>query len=400
MKKLKQNKSSLKEGNVKNTTTNDSINDSEGALDRKDFLKKSLQVLAPAAVALSAAQACSPKGQGAASADELPQIKWNLTSSFPRGLDVLYGAAEFFVKRVKSLSNGKFIIRPYPAGELVPGLQVFDAIQQGTVEVGQSVSYYYIGKHPALAFDAGVPFGLDVRQQMAWMQAEGQKLLAEVFEKFNIVSLPMGNTGAQMGGWFRKPIKSLADLKGLRMRIPGLGGQVMSKLGVNVQNLAGGDIYSALERGAIDATEWVCPYDDEKLGFYKVAKNYYYPGWWEPSAQFSLYINKEKWDSLPKTYQDILISAAKETYMKVLAEYDLKNPVALQGLLRKGVKLQRFSDDILAKGKEVSENIMEQNAKGDKSYNKIYQSWKKYKDASSYWFSDVEGAKLDTGKTK
>lgn len=379
---------------ILNTNHTQENEKTEVGFNRKDFLKKSVATFLPVSLAVSGLASCSPQEETATQSDGLPQIKWNLTSSFPRGLDVLFGASEYFTKKVEALSNGKFIIRSYPAGELVPGLQVFDAIQQGTVEMGQTVSYYFIGKHPAFAFESGVPFGLDVRQQLAWLNAEGQKLFDDLFSEFNMVCFPMGNTGAQMGGWFREPIKSLEDLKGLRMRIPGLGGQVMAGLGVNVQNLSGGDIYSALERGAIDATEWVGPYDDEKLGFHKIAKNYYYPGWWEPSAQFSLYINHEKWNSLPATYQEIIRAATRDTYVKVMEEYDAKNPLALQRLIKAGVKLQRYSDDILIEGQKVANQLMEENAAKDKTYAKIYNSWKKFRDDTSYWFNEVERARI------
>ena len=198
------------------------------------------------------------------------RVTWRLVSSFPRSLDTLFGCAERLSECLESMSAGRFRLRPYSAGELVPAFSVLDAVQQGTVQVGHSASYYYIGKNPALAFDTGVPFGLTARQQHSWLyEGGGADLLAGLFADFNVRSFPAGSTGVQMGGWFRRAVRSVADLEGLRMRIPGLGGQVMDRLGVNVQQIPGGDIFPALERGAIDATEWVGPYDDERLGFHK-----------------------------------------------------------------------------------------------------------------------------------
>ncbi|MCB1160522.1 MAG: ABC transporter substrate-binding protein, partial [Leptospiraceae bacterium] len=242
-------------------------------MNRKDFLKHSFAGLALG----TGLSDCKPSRNysNIENLEKLPYLVWRIASSFPRGIDTIYNAAEVFAEKVKLLSGGRFKIRVFPAGELVPGLQVLDAVQNGTIQMGHSASYYFTGKNPALAFDCGVPFGLTSRQQNAWQEfGGGKELLASIFSDFNILSLPGGNTGTQMGGWFRNEVKNLSELKGIKMRIPGLGGQVMNRLEVNVQVLAGGDIYPALERGAIDATEWVGPHDDEKLGFYKVAKYY------------------------------------------------------------------------------------------------------------------------------
>ena len=213
-------------------------------------------------------------------AQSMPELKWRLTSSFPKSLDTLYGGAETFTKAVAEATDNKFQIRVFAAGEIVPGLQVADAIQNGTVEMGHTASYYYFGKDPAFAFGTAVPFGLNTRQQDAWLtQGGGEQALNDFYKDYKIFGLACGNTGAQMGGWFRKENKSVDDMKGLKMRIGGFGGQVMTKIGVVPQQIAGGDIYPALEKGTIDAAEWVGPYDDQKLGFNKVAPHYYYPGW-------------------------------------------------------------------------------------------------------------------------
>ena len=266
---------------------------------RRSFVTKSLAGAAGVgAVLTSCAQ---PEGGGTPAVQTRKAVSWRLASSFSRSLDTIYGAAHILADRVSELTDGKFTIRPYPGGEMVPALEVLGAVQTGTVQMGHSASYYYVGKNPAFAFDTCVPFGLTARMQNAWLYyGGGLELMRELFADFNIVNLPGGNTGVQMGGWFRRTIDSLDDLRGLKMRIPGLGGQVMDRLGVNVQLISGGEIFPALERGAIDATEWVGPYDDEKLGFQKVASNYYYPGWWEPGPTLSFYVNRSAWDRMLK----------------------------------------------------------------------------------------------------
>ena len=355
---------------------------------RKDFLLQSLALV-------GAGVSCKPSSKTNLQTDKLPYIVWRIASSYPRGLDTIFMAAETFVERIKLLSGGRFTIRVFPAGELVPGLQVMDSVQNGTVQMGHTASYYFTGKNPALAFDCGVPFGLTARQQNAWLYyGGGRELLDEVFAKFNIISFPGGNTGTQMGGWFREEVRSLADLKGLKMRIPGLGGQVMDRLGVNVQVLPGGEIYPALERGAIDATEWVGPYDDEKLGFYKIAKNYYYPGWWEPGAQISFYVNRDEWNQLPLLYQEMIRVASMEANTLMLARYDVNNPAALQRLISNGVQLKSFSQEILEEAYKVSFAIMEENALKDILYKKIYDSWLQFRNSSFQWLLGSEASYL------
>ena len=338
--------------------------------------------------------ACGGAGEGGAPAAQTNRrVRWRLVSSFPRSLDTIYGAAEVLSERVSALTDGRFEIRPYPAGELVPGLQVLDAVQQGTVQAGHSASYYFIGKNPALAFDAAVPFGLSVRGHNAWLLfGGGLERMREVFADFNIINFPGGNTGAQMGGWFRQPIGSLADLRGLKMRIPGLGGEVMSRLGVNVQVLAGGDIYPALERGAIDATEWVGPYDDEKLGFYEVAKNYYYPGWWEPGPALSFYINRPAWDQLPKAYQEAIETASRESSLNMMARYDAENPPALKRLLAQGVQLRPFPEDVMQAAMRESMALTDEQAAADATYRSIYDEWKQWRGDTYRWFSVADQA--------
>ena len=322
-----------------------------------------------------------------------PAIKWRLASSYPKSLDTIYGAAELLSDHLARITGGKFQVRVFAGGELVPGLQVMDAVQQGTVECGHTASYYYVGKNMAFAFDCALPFGLTARQQNAWMYfGGGIQLMRELFKKHNIVQFPGGNTGVQMGGWFRKEIKSLADLKGLKMRIPGIGGQIMATLGAVPQTLAGGDIYPSLERGAIDAAEWVGPYDDEKLGFHKIAKNYYYPGWWEGGPQLSFYVNSAKWNELPPAYKQAFETACAEANVNMLAEYDYKNPQALMRLVKQGVKLHAFPRDIMLAARNASFQLYDAEAARNPDFARIYSEWKKFRDSQIQWFRVAESS--------
>ena len=326
-------------------------------------------------------------------------VTWRLASSFPNSLDTIYGAAEVLVRRVEQLTEGRFRIRPYSAGELVPAFEVLSAVQNGTVQAGHGASYYFKGRNPALVFDCTVPFGLTARQLNSWFYyGGGLELTREMFADFNIINFPGGNTGTQMGGWFRRDINSLQDLRGLKMRIPGTGGEVMSRLGVTVQVIPGGDIYPSLERGAIDATEWVGPYDDEKLGFHQIVKNYYYPGWWEPGPGLSFYVNRTAWDRLPSDYQAAFEAAAAEANETMLATYDAKNPPALQRLLEQGVQLKPFPADVMAAARRMTEDILEAGATDD-LYRKIYDAYKKWRNEAYRWFNTAEMAYADYAYT-
>lgn len=350
-------------------------------MQRRDFLKKAAAGTVGAATAVAApAVIAGPK-----------KIRWRMATSWPKAFDTIYGGAVTVAERVKAMSGGNFQIIPYAGGELVGGLEVHDAVSQGTVQMGHTASYYYIGKNPAFAFDTALPFGLNFRQQNAWLyNGGGLEQMRKVYDDFNIVNFPAGNTGTQMGGWFRKEVNTVADLKGLKMRIPGLGGKVMNRLGVTVQVLAGGDIYPALERGVIDATEWVGPYDDEKAGFYKVAKYFYYPGWWEPAPTLSLYVNKKAWNSLSKEYQEMVSTAAAQANLQMMVDYDSKNPKALKSLVGKGVELREFSDEIMQASKKEAFALYDELAAADPTYKAIYDNWKKFKGDSDKWFSTAE----------
>ena len=359
-------------------------------MQRRDFLKG-----AGAGLATTAAIALPGCNQQAATTQsgELPSIQWRLASSFPKSLDTIYGAAEVLSDRLAKITNGKFQVKVHAGGALVPGLQVLDAVQNGTVECGHSASYYYVGKNMAFAFDCALPFGLTARQQNAWMyHGGGIELMRELFKKYNIVQFPGGNTGVQMGGWFRKEIHSLADLQGLKMRIPGIGGQIMAKMGAVPQTLAGGDIYPALERGAIDAAEWVGPYDDEKLGFHKIAPHYYYPGWWEGGPQLSFFVNMEKWNALPDAYKQAFETACVEANMSMLAKYDAQNPQALMRLVQQGVKLHAYPKDIMETAQKAAFAIYDEEAAKNPDFARIYTPWKQFRDAEVQWFKVAEAS--------
>jgi TRAP-type mannitol/chloroaromatic compound transport system substrate-binding protein len=343
------------------------------------------------------ASACG-NGPGNASADAPAvqtqrNVQWRMVSSFPRSLDALFGAGERLAERLSAITDGGFVIRPYPAGELVPPFGVLDAVQQGTVQSGHTASYYYTGKSPVVAFDTGVPFGFSARQQSAWLyDGGGLDLVHEFYSPFNVITFPAGNTGSQMGGWFKREINSVSDLRGLKMRIPSLGGEVMARMGVTVQVLAGGDIYPALERGAIDATEWVGPYDDEKLGLQNAARFYYYPGWWEPGPSMSFLVNRQAWDALPTIYQEAFRTAARYAADSTLTLYDARNPEALRRLIDGGVQLRRFSPEIMQAAQRTAFAIMEENATRDATYRKVYDTWKQFRENSFRWFGTAEQA--------
>jgi TRAP-type mannitol/chloroaromatic compound transport system substrate-binding protein len=319
------------------------------------------------------------------------RVQWRLASSFPSSLDAMYGSAERLAQRVEELSEGRFRIRCYKAGELVPALNVLDAVQSKAVEVGQTASYYYIGKHEALGFDTCVPFGFTPRQQQAWLrEAGGLELMRAIYSDFGIRNFPAGNTGVQMGGWFRRPVGGPEDLVGLKMRIPGLGGRVMDALGVLVQNIGGAEIYSALEMGTIDATEWVGPYDDEKLGFHQVAKHYLYPGWWEPGPELSLLVNQDAWEQLPTSYQSMFEVASYEAGVAMQTRYDAQNPAALVRLQAAGVQVQPFAATLLDRAREAAEDLAASSAAADATYARVLEHWRAFRAQVFPWFGTAE----------
>ncbi len=324
-------------------------------------------------------------------AQSQPVLKWRLTSSFPKTLDTIFAVAETFSRTVSEATDGNFHIQVFPPNEIVPGLQAADAVTNGSVEMCQTSSYYYVGKDPTFAFGTAVPFGMNARQQNAWLYfGGGQELLNAFYEKYKIYSLPGGNTGAQMGGWFRREVKSVADLNGLKMRIAGLAGRVVSKLGVSPQQIAGGEIYQALEKGTIDATEWVGPYDDAKLGFNKVAPYYYYPGWWEGGPTIHFFINIEKWHALPKSYQALLTSAAAAANLEMLARYDALNPPAIKNLVASGTRLRPFPPDVMEACLKAANELYAEIGKDNAEFKKMHDIYMAYRNTEYLWFQVCE----------
>ena len=347
---------------------------------------KRRQFLQTAAVGAAATTVAAP-----AIAQSMPEVKWRLQSGFPKSLDTIYGAAEVIAKFVSEATDGKFQIQPFAAGEIVGTPQVADAVGNGTIEMGHTCSYYYFGKDPTFALGTAAPFGFNARQQNAWLyHGGGNDLLNEFYAKHNLYGMPAGNTGVQMGGWFRKEINTIDDLKGLKMRIAGLTGQVMQKVGVTPQQIAAGDVYPALEKGTIDATEFVGPYDDQKLGFHKVAKYYYYPAWWEGGPAMHAFFNLEKWNSLPKSYQQILANACASANNNMLANYDARNAVALKQLVAEGAILKPFSQDIMeACYKAAMETYAELSEKSP-SFKKLFDSQQAFKKDAYLWAQVAE----------
>jgi len=285
------------------------------------------------------------------------------------------------------MSNGMFKINPRAAGELAPGTQVLDVVSQGAVAAGHTASYYYLGKSPVTAFGTSLPFGFTPAQQDAWLfEGGGLPALQEFYAKqFNLIQFPAGNTGTQMGGWFRKEINTVADLNGLKMRIAGLGGQVMTKLGVTVQVVPAGEIFQALQTGAVDAAEWVSPYDDEKLGLHQAAEYYYAPSWWEPSSSLEVEVNLDEWNKLPKEYQEFLKSACHEANTLMLARYDARNNQALTRLIAGGTKLRTYSTEILTAASKASFELYDEFASKDADFKTIYESWKAFREGVYGW---------------
>ncbi len=378
-------------------------------MDRRQFLGMAAKgAVGAAALGVAGCQQAGvvPAGQvqqAVADNPSLPEVKWQMATSWPLALDTIFGGAQVIGERVAAMTGGKFTIEPRAAGELAPGLEVLNVVEQGAVPIGHTASYYYVGKSPVTAFGTALPFGLTARQQNAWLyEAGGLEMLQEVYkDKFGVIQFPAGNTGVQMGGWFNKEIKSVADMQGLKMRIPGLGAKVMDKLGVTVQVLPGGEIFQALQTGAIDAAEWVGPYDDEKLGFAKVTKFYYYPGWWEPGPSLEIQINLNEWNKLPEEYQEVLKTAAYEANMTMMARYDAKNPAALKKILDEtDVQLAPFPDDVMKASEESSFELFDEMAAGDTDFASILKEWMAFREAIQGWHSLAERSYLDYAASK
>src|ERR1700744_627349 len=347
---------------------------------RRDFIK--VTGLAAAGAATIAAPAI---------AQSSPELKWRMTASWPKSLDTLYGGAETMAKAVAEATDNKFQIQVFAAGEIVPGLQVLDAVQNGTVEMGHTASYYYFGKDPTFTFGTSLPFGPNMRINQGWyLNGGGQQILNEFYKNYNVTSMIAGNTGCQMGGWFRKEIKTVADLDGLKFRVGGFAGRVLQKLGVVPQQLAGGDIYPALEKGTIDAAEWVGPYDDEKLGFAKVAKYYYYPGFWEGGPTVHAYCNLEKWNSLPKSYQAVIENATANANTWMAARYDMENPLALKRLVAGGTQLRPFTNEVLEACLKATNELWGEISAKNPDFKKSIDAMQAYRSDQYLWWQVAE----------
>jgi TRAP-type mannitol/chloroaromatic compound transport system substrate-binding protein len=323
-------------------------------------------------------------------------IRWRLTSSFPKALDTLFGVNDVFAAKVKAMSGGKFEITTHAPGELVPAFGTVDALQNGTVEAANTAPYYYFGKDETFALGCAIPFGLNSRQMSAWMfEGNGLKLMREFYANYNIINFPMGNTGAQMGGWFRKEIKSLKDFKGLKFRCGGFAGKVVERIGGTPQNIPGGEIYQALEKGTIDAAEWVGPYDDLKLGFAKVAKNYAYPGWWEGGPQLDLHINTKAWEALSAENKAIVESAAAYAHVDMQAKYDGKNAAALKQLVAQGAKLFPFPKDLMDAAFKEAMALYDEIGNKNPNWKKVYADYSAFRREANLWFRFTE-ARFDS----
>ncbi|TCZ62909.1 TRAP transporter substrate-binding protein [Roseicella aquatilis] len=342
---------------------------------------------------LGAAAAAPVLAAPAVAQTQNPEVRWRLQSSFPRNLDILFFGAEQVSKRVAELTDNRFQIRAFAAGEIAPPLQVLDAVQNGTIEAGQTPLYYYVGKDPALSFFTSIPFGGNFRQQGAWMKrGGGNELCAEMLRDFNCVGFLCGDTGTQMGGWFRNEVKSLQDVQGLKFRIAGLGGRVFQRIGAVPTLIAGSDIYPSLERGTIDAAEWVGPYDDEKLGFHRVAKYYYAPGFWEPCARGHLVIGQKAWDALPDAYKSAIQVACIEVELEMMARYDQQNPQALRRLVAAGAQLRSWPREVMQAAWKASHEMFEEMAAKDPRFRRIWDSYRPFRDDQFQWFRIADTA--------
>lgn len=375
-------------------------------MDRREFLRKA-GIGAAGVAGATLLAACDSNGEAAATTtgdtaldealtdDGLPEVNWRCATSWPTSLDTIFGGATTFAERVSAMTGGKFTIDARAGGELVPALEILQSVQSGAVECGHTASYYYRGLGEWIAFGTAVPFGLNARQQNAWWYyGGGEEIMQRLYaENFNAIQFPAGNTGVQMGGWFNVEIQSVADLQGLRMRIPGLGGVVMERLGVTVQQIAGGEIFQSLQTGAIDAAEWVGPYDDTILEFQTVTDFYYYPGWWEPGPALEVQIGLEHWNDLPTEYQEVVKTAAAQANVDMMASYDAKNPVAFQELLDGGeVEVLPYPDDVLEAAEEEALALYDENSAADPAFQEVYDSWRPYRDSAHTWFGIAEAA--------
>lgn len=353
-------------------------------MQRRDFIKK----VGAGTAALGAGATV-----GTARAAE---HKWKMVTTWPKNFPGLGTGANKLADLIGEMSGGRIRVKVYGAKELVPAFEVFDAVSQGTAEMGHGAAYYWKGKSEAAQFFSTVPFGMTAQEMNAWLyHGGGLELWTELYAGFGLVPAPAGNTGVQMGGWFNKEIKGLADLSGLKMRIPGLGGEVLRRAGGTPVNLPGGELFTSLKSGAIDATEWVGPYNDLAFGLYKAAKYYYYPGWHEPGTTLEAMINKETFDALSPDLQSIVLGACKVVNQDMLAEYNARNPIAVKTLLEKhGVEMRPYPDDVITTLKRLAETVVSEIAQKDEFSQKVFASYQKFLQQSREWSGISELAYL------
>ncbi len=358
-------------------------------MERRDFLKKAGVAAGATAATTIAAPAVWAQGK---------KYQWKMVTTWPPNFPVLQVGAERFAKRVKEATEGRIEIQVFAGGELVPALGCLDAVSNGTVELFSGAAYYWAGKIPAAQWFSSVPFGFNPQGINTWFYAgDGLKLWEEVYAPYNLVPRPQGNTGVQMGGWFRKEMKTMDDWKGLKMRIPGLGGKVVAKAGGTVVLLPGGEIFTSLERGVIDATEWVGPLHDLRLGLYKAAKYYYFPGWHEPGTCLEVTFNKQVYDSLPNSLKVILDAVAMETNLWSLSQFEAQNGQALEELINKhNVDLKEFPSEMMQQLRKLSDEVLEEEAAKDPASKKVNEAFKKFRDQIGPWGTVSEKAYYDT----
>lgn len=325
------------------------------------------------------------------------KYQWKMVTTWPKNFPGLGTGANHLAELINEMSGGRIEVKVYGAKELVPAFEIFDAVSRGTAEMGHGAAYYWKGKSEAAQFFAAVPFGLTAQEMNSWLyHGGGMELWREVYAPFGLIPAAAANTGVQMGGWFNKQINSVDDLKGLKMRIPGLGGEVLQRLGGTPVSLPGGEIFPSLKSGAIDATEWVGPYNDLAFGLHKAAKYYYYPGWHEPGTTLESFINKKAFEALPQDLQSIVLNACKVANGDVLAELTARNNEALQTLIHKHkVELRKFPDEVLRQLKKVSDEVVAEIANKDALSKKVYQSFRRFRDQVSQWHDVSERAYLN-----
>ena len=345
---------------------------------------------------LAACTEQAPSSNSSQQADKNQSFEWKMVTTWPPGFPVLQKGAERFADNIRVMSNGRLNIKVYAGGELIPPLQTFEAVSQGSVEMGHGSAYYWAGKVPEAQFFSTVPFGMTARGMNAWLyDGGGLELWREIYKPFHVIPFPLGNTGVQMGGWFNKEINSLEDIKGLKMRIPGLGGKVLAKAGGNPILLAGSEVYTALERNTIDATEWIGPYHDQRLGLYRAAKHYYYPGWHEPGTVLELTINQRAWETLPTDLQAIISNAAQAENLRMLSEMEQKNMAALEQLRkREGIEIHRFPNEVLSRLKKLTNETLIEEAERDPKFKRVYDAYQNFRKKNDAWSAISENAYL------